>query len=226
MKSRIFLALDFNDKKENFSMAEKLADDVDGFKVGYRFFFANGRKEVLELSSFGKPIFLDLKLHDIPETVSNAVEILSSLPVAYLTLHVSGGEEMLKKSVEARNKNNPDLALLGVTLLTSLNQDDMEMLGMKSNVEDIVLKMATMAKKCNLDGVVCSSLETDLLRKTIGNDFLIVNPAIRTKNLKNDDQKRIGNLSGEKADIYVVGRSVILSKNPRKELYNIKEFLQ
>lgn len=212
-KDKLIVALDVNNLDEALFLADELRHTVDFFKVGLELFSACGPAIVEELKRRGLKVFLDLKLHDIPQTVGKTIAVLSKLEVDFATIHLLGGEEMLLKAKE----NCGQTKLLGVTLLTSLDLKDLKTLGFAaSSVPEEVLNLALLAQKCALDGVVCSPLEVELLKKTVP-DLIRVTPGIRPQEGGKEDQKRVltpkeALLRG--ADFLVVGRPITKAPSP------------
>jgi len=222
-KERLVLALDVDDFKKAEELVEKLGDYVGVFKVGNQLFTAEGAKVVNMINKRGGKVFLDLKYHDIPNTVARAAEVATKLGVYIFDLHTSGGYEMMKAAAEARNKISLDLGLrkpliLGVTLLTSINQEILEKdLGIKRRLEEQVVHLARLAKTAGLDGVVASPREIKGIRKACGEDFIILTPGIRPAGKSFDDQKRI--MTPREAirlgaDFLVIGRPIRDAANP------------
>lgn len=232
-KAQIIVALDVFSFEEARKLVDILSGVVDIFKVGSQLFTACGPVIVRYIQGKGKKVFLDLKYHDIPNTVANAVGSAVSLakPVYdvldsggkslgftpglfMLTLHIVGGEEMLNRAVEtagmkAKEFNVPKPLLVAITVLTSDKSE--------GNTTGLVLERARLAKKCGLDGVVASGLEVKALREELGKDFVIVTPGIRPSGSKSDDQKRVitakdAALMG--SNFLVVGRPIVESKDP------------
>ena len=211
MSAKLIVALDC----DTFDQAKKLIDTlcpkVKIFKVGVQLFTACGPKIVEYINKKKAEVFLDLKFHDIPNTVANAVRSATHLSVKMLTLHISGGADMLKAAVrsateEASRFKMPRPLLIGVTILTSqeASQDD-------------VFRLANMGLNCGIDGVVCSAKETAFLREHIKKDFLIVTPGIRPNKAAADDQKRTATAkeaSSAGSDFLVVGRPIVEAKDP------------
>lgn len=222
-KERLVLALDVDDFKKAEELVEKLGDYVGVFKVGNQLFTAEGAQVVNMVNKRGGKVFLDLKYHDIPNTVARAAEVATKLGVYIFDLHTSGGYEMMKAAAEARNKISLDLGLrkpliLGVTLLTSINQEILEKdLGIKRRLEEQVVHLARLAKTAGLDGVVASPREIKRIRKACGEDFIILTPGIRPAGKSFDDQKRI--MTPREAirlgaDFLVIGRPIRDAANP------------
>ena len=169
--SPVFCALDRPDLDGALGLGRSLLDVVGGFKVGLEFTTANGPKGVRQIVALGLPVFLDGKFHDIPNTVAGAVRAAGSLGVAMLTLHVAGGPAMLRAAVEAAHLQEPCPKLLGVTVLTSLDDADLAALGTPHKVTDQVLRLAELAWSSGLDGVICSPHEVALLRECFGREL-------------------------------------------------------
>lgn len=188
-------------------------------KIGASLFTQLGPDFVRELTAQGFLIFLDLKFHDIPNTVFEACTAAANLGVWMLNVHVSGGIDMMKAARRAIDVLTPEKRplLIGVTMLTSMNDDDLRSIGIQDSMENTVLRMSYTAKICGLDGVVCSAKEAQLLRKNIGDHFLLVTPGIRLETNSNDDQKRV--MTPQDAltagvDYLVMGRSITQVADP------------
>lgn len=219
MKERLIVALDFDTQEKAESMIEKLGDSVIFYKVGLELFLNTGGAILDTLSSLNKKIFLDLKFHDIPNTVKAAsLFAASKQSVSMFNVHASGCSEMIKQSLEAKR---PDQTLIAVTALTSLDDNDIkEYFQTPLKASELALNLAKEAKKAGADGVVCSALEARIIKETCGEDFIAVCPGIRfTDTEDTGDQKRV--LSPKKAirngaDYLVVGRPIIGAKNPKE----------
>jgi len=222
-KERLVLALDVDDFKKAEELVGKLSDYVGVFKIGSQLFTAEGAKVVNMVNKRGGKVFLDLKFHDIPNTVARASEVATKLGVYIFNVHTFGGYEMMKAAAEAAAKTNQDLGIrkpliLGVTLLTSINQEILEKeIGIKKRLEEQVVHLAKLAKAAGLDGVVASSWEIKKIRKTCGEDFVILTPGIRPAGKSSDDQKRV--MTPQEAiklgsDFLVIGRPIRNASNP------------
>jgi orotidine-5'-phosphate decarboxylase len=218
---RLIFALDVSTVDEGKQWVENLGDSVQFYKLGLQIFMAGGYYEFIEwLKARGKKVFADLKFFDVPETVKAAVEQLKHRGVAFATVH--GNDDILKAAVQSKN----GLKILAVTLLTSLDKHDLEDLGFKCDVEELVLSRARRALAIGCDGVISSGLEANRLRDELGEHFLIVSPGIRpVDNKVIDDQKRTVDveeafLSG--ADYIVVGRPIRKAENPKAQAEDIQ----
>jgi orotidine-5'-phosphate decarboxylase len=217
-KDRIILPLDFPSFDEAQAVVEKLKNHVGLFKVGLTLYINEGRKflEYLDRSVGPEKIFLDLKFHDIPETVKNVSSVVASIsPVKFITVHASEGERILKAAVEALPKGT---GVLGVTALTSLSEAELKELGISMTVKERVLKLAQMAKKAGCAGVVCSGLEARAVKAQCGLNFIVVTPGIRPAwaRVASDDQRRVmtpGEAIQQGADYVVVGRPIYTSSD-------------
>ncbi|MFC7442356.1 orotidine-5'-phosphate decarboxylase [Laceyella putida] len=221
---RIFIALDYPTARE----AEQLLAHWDqtskpAIKVGYQLFYAVGPRWVAERKAEGYTVFLDLKLHDIPNTVANGVESLSGLGVDFLTIHASGGRAMIaaaREMAERKSQAGKRLRLLGVTQLTSTDQTMMnEEIGIPGTVKESVLHYTQLAYAAGADGVICSAHEARDVKAHSGSDFLAVTPGIRPKGVDAGDQKRIMTPSEairHGADYLVVGRAITAAANPKQ----------
>ena len=225
MEKRLAFALDVKDLNQAYQILEEISGLKIIVKIGYVLFIKGGKELVKHIKEKGFDIFLDLKLHDIPNTVYNGVSAATDLGVDYLTIHTLGGVDMMKKAVEAKGDSN--LKLLGVTILTSHDESYIKYIGTKYTLKELTLHLAEEGIKNGLDGIVCSSHEVKEIKESIKRDFLAVVPGIRLKGGESeDDQSRISTPKKaiqQGADIIVVGRPILNSKN-RKE--TIKQILK
>ena len=219
---KIIIALDVGTKAEALALAIELPE-ARTFKVGMELFTAEGPSLLEDIAGLGKKVFLDLKYHDIPNTAAGAVRSAVRLGVHMLTLHTSGGREMLSRAAEAARSeaaaaNRPQPILLGVTVLTSLKDEQLREIGFASSVAEQVLRLATLAKETGVTGVVCSPHEIEVIKRGLGRDFLVVTPGIRPAWAATQDQKRIltpAEAVGRGADYLVIGRPVTAARSPR-----------
>ena len=223
--NKIIVALDSDNFDKSLKLVSRLKKDVYAFKIGYQFFFnfgLNGYKKIFDICP---KIFLDLKLHDIPNTVGKGLDALKKIKPILTTVHISGGDEMMKYAV----KNKSGIKILGVSILTSMNDKQTKKYYNQSNLILLVKKFAKFAKKNKLDGVVCSPKEIKYIRREIGKKFIIVTPGIRLNNkIKGDDQKRTETPKKTMemgANYLVIGRPITESKNPLKALKEINKSL-
>jgi orotidine-5'-phosphate decarboxylase len=213
----IFCAIDTPELGQARALAQALRGTVN-LKLGLEFFVAHGPGGVREVA--GKaPLFLDLKLHDIPNTVAGAVRAAAALRPMLLTVHCGGGTAMMRAAAEAAAKSLGErrMKLLGVTVLTSLDEADLAAVGQRGPAADQVRRLALLAKECGLDGVVCSPLEVTMLREACGKDFLLVVPGIRLMGLATGDQKRVmgpRETLAAGADYLVIGRPITGAPDP------------
>ena len=226
MKSKkVIVALDSRNLSKIIKLVTILRKDVYAFKIGYQFFFNYGLEGYKKIYSICPKIFLDLKLHDIPHTVDKGLDALVKLKPLFTTIHISGGDNMMK--VTKSNKKNTKI--LGVSILTSMDNKQTKKYYNQKNISTLVKKFAMSAKKNYLDGIVCSPQEIKYIRKQVGKNFIIVTPGIRTNNkVKSDDQKRIETPRKAidlGADFLVIGRPITKSKNPLKVLKEINKTL-
>lgn len=223
MKSPIIVALDMGSKRA-LELAKKLNPQECKVKVGSQLFTADGPVIIEKLNELGFDIFLDLKFHDIPNTVKKAVEAVIRMGVWMLNVHSLGGKEMLRAAYEAVEKVSIKPLLVGVTVLTSLNDKALKEVGLGLNTEDQVLLLAELCQAEGLNGVVCSANELSILRKHLDKDFLLVTPGIRSSELEKDDQKRISTASealSNGADYIVIGREISNEIDPSKKIRQI-----
>ena len=219
---KIIVALDGSNLTQIKKLVNDLKTEVHSFKIGYEFFFNHGIYGYKQIKKISPKIFLDLKLHDIPNTVHKGILAIEKLKPLLTTIHISGGSEMIKASLINKKKTK----ILGVSILTSLNSHQTKKIYNEENIEILIKKFSMEAKKQKLDGIVCSPKEIKIAREVLGKKFLIVTPGIRYQKLKGvgDDQKRT--LTPSKAismgaDLLVIGRPITLSKNPLKTLKDI-----
>jgi len=214
---KLIVSLDVDDFSKASQLIDILSPKVNIFKVGIAPYVNFGEKLLDKLRSLNKKIFLDLKFHDIPNTVKNATKAAAEKGVFMLNLHCLGGKKMLQAAVDGiQGINNPPL-LIGVTILTSMETEDMEHIGLGGLLEDKVVTLATLAKKAGLNGVVASAKEAGIIKEKIGQDFVVVTPGIRPSWAEEQDQKRVltpKEAIAEGADYIVVGRPIIKAKDP------------
>ena len=225
MKSPIIVALDMESERA-LELAKKLNPQECKVKVGSQLFTADGPIIIDKLNELGFDIFLDLKFHDIPNTVKKAVEAVIKMGVWMLNVHSLGGKEMLRAAYEVVEKVSIKPLLVGVTVLTSLNDKALKEVGLGLNTEDQVLLLAELCQAEGLNGVVCSANELSILRKHLDEDFLLVTPGIRSSELEKDDQKRISTASeaiSNGADYIVIGREISNEIDPSKKIRQILE---
>jgi orotidine-5'-phosphate decarboxylase len=198
-------------------MAATVRASVGGLKLGLEFFNAHGPAGVRPFIEMGLPVFLDLKYHDIPNTVAGAARAAAGLGVSILNLHAQGGAAMMRAGLEAAKSVSPSTKVIAVTMLTSLADEDLPPLGLKPPVADQVLRLAALAQQCGLDGVVCSAHEIVRLRKEVGRDFLLVVPGIRPAGSALGDQRRVMGPAEARdagATILVIGRPITGASDP------------
>ena len=232
MKKDVIIACDFNSKEQLFNFLDKF-DGVEKpyLKVGMELFYASGNEIVKEIKKRGHKIFLDLKLHDIPNTVKKAMSVLSALDVDMVNLHAGGGSVMMKGALEGLTRADGTRPLLiAVTQLTSTSQELMsEELLIDKPIDEVVMSYALNTKNSGLDGVVCSPLEADKVHQVCGKEFLTITPGIRLAGDSVGDQKRVTTpaLARELgSDYIVVGRSITGAEDPVKAYRQcVKEFL-
>ena len=220
---RLIAALDVPTCADAEQLVTRLGDSVSCYKVGMELFYALGGDVVTWLKEREKKVFLDLKLHDIPNTVGNGLCSLLHLAPAILNVHTAGGLRMMKAAAEAlhRAAAEADIScpkLIGVTVLTSMDAEDWAGLGHTGTIADAVLRRAKLAQEAGLDGVVASPAETSEIRRACGNDFLIVTPGIRPAGVAHDDQRRVmtpAEAIRAGASQIVVGRAIYAAEDPR-----------
>jgi len=217
-KSTLIIALDRPSAKEAGLILDKMPESAGWFKVGLELFTAEGPATLSLLKDRRKNIFLDLKLHDIPNTVARAVRAAAAHDAAMLTVHALGGKAMIKSAAEAaKSAGAGTTKIIAVTILTSHNQEDLTAIGVQRKMSDQVLALADLALKSGADGLVASVNEARILRKNFGNDFTLVVPGIRPAGSESADQKRVATpaMAVEAgADYLVVGRPIIDAQDP------------
>ena len=217
MPCDLILVLDAPSPRDVTPVLRRLAGTVRWVKIGLEMYTAQGPDCVREIAGLGFDVFLDLKLHDIPNTVAKAVESASRLPIRMLTLHASGGREMMRRAAEAQREHAPGLLLLGVTVLTSLGDADLGEIGVAGSSADQVVRLGRLAVAAGLRGLVCSPLEIAPLRAALPADVRLVTPGIRPSGSGKDDQTRVltpGEAARAGASYIVVGRPVFQAADP------------
>jgi orotidine-5'-phosphate decarboxylase len=227
--SKIIVALDYADAPSALALVEQLNPDLCKLKVGKELFTAAGPQLVEQLVANNFKVFLDLKFHDIPNTVKKACEAAANLGVWMLNVHASGGSNMMQSALEGVDKSNHSPYLIAVTVLTSMSQGNLTEIGIENSLENQVLKLATLTQQADLHGVVCSALEAKMLRQHLGNDFCLVTPGIRPakeneNHVNQDDQSRVvtpHDAIESGASYLVIGRPITQAPNPLKSLEDI-----
>lgn len=222
--SRIIVALDFSSEKQVLEFTSQLEPSMCKLKVGKELFTLAGPNLVRQLVDSGFDVFLDLKFHDIPNTVARACKVATDLGVWMLNVHALGGRNMLIAAREALETSSNRPLLIAVTILTSLGQDDLQEIGLNGTPEDNVLRLANLTKEAGLDGVVCSSREVTNLRQTQGEAFTLVTPGIRPAGSEAGDQIRIMtpvDAIQAGSNYLVIGRPITQSADPILTLHTI-----
>lgn len=224
MKKKLAFALDVDSSRQAVDILEEIEDRDIIIKVGYSLFIRDGINLCRVVKDLGFELFLDLKLHDIPNTVYNGVKAAAELGADYLTVHTLGGIDMLKKAVEA--KKDTDIKLLGVTVLTSHSEDYMSYIETTLSLQSLAIKLGTAAVELGIDGIVCSSHEVKSLKESINREFIAVVPGIRFDSVSKDDQTRVATPQQavkNGADIIVVGRPILKAEDKNQIIKQIKE---
>ena len=226
-RNPIFCAVDTNDIHKATSLLSDIAPYIGGIKVGLEFFTSLGIKGIEEIKKFNKPLFIDLKLYDIPNTVTAALRNIFALKPEYTTLHISGGRKMLERCAEEKIKANSSTKLIGVTMLTSFDDKEINEIGIDRNIEDNVNLLSSLAESCELDGIVCSPHEISYIKNKF--NLEVISPGIRMKESQADDQKRTltakdALIAG--ADVLVIGRPITQAANPAETARSIFDSIQ
>ena len=223
---KIIVALDSINLYDSKYLVDEIKNQVFAFKIGYDFFFNFGLDGYNQIKNKKVNIFLDLKLHDIPNTTKNGMEAIANLNPYFTTIHITGGDEMQKIA----NSSKKNVKVLGVSILTSIGSTQAEKYYSERNINNLVVKFVKNALENKLDGVVCSPLEIELVKKISSGKLIIVTPGIRPENYnKNDDQKRI--MSPKEAvnlgaNYLVIGRPITQSSNPLLEITSINSSIE
>lgn len=225
----VIVALDFKNKKEALSFLKNFEESIY-VKIGMELFYSEGPEIVREIKGMGHKIFLDLKFHDIPNTVAGAMRSCLSLGVDMINLHASGGSKMMESAMEEAKKAAKMPLVIAVTVLTSMDEKTMkEELHVESSVEEAVLNYARLTQKSGLQGIVCSALEVKKIKEVMGKDFLTITPGIRPLDSSSGDQSRVVTPAMARelgSDYIVVGRPITKAENPIETYEKIKnEFL-
>ena len=226
--SPVIVALDFDNQHAALSLVEQLDPAQCRLKVGKELFTAAGPTLVKALVERNFDVFLDLKFHDIPNTAAKAVSAAADLGVWMANVHASGGSRMMTAAREALEKQGSPMLLIGVTVLTSMDESDLLEIGIQRSPSEQVLHLAQLAEKCGLHGVVCSAQEASSLKSELGTEFKLVTPGIRLADSAADDQRRI--VTPQRAmelgsDYLVIGRPITQSANPLETLVAINQSL-
>lgn len=225
-RDKIIVALDVPTKADALGLIDQLADEISFYKIGLQLYTAEGPEIVRAVLQRNAKVFLDLKLHDIPNTVAGAVQSAVSLGVHMLTVHLSGGEAMVRAALKAANQR---LLVLGVTVLTSADQQTLSEIGIADSVEAQVLRLAKVGVDAGVGGLVASPHELERLRAEFGEDIKIVTPGVRPAGAETNDQKRFMTprealLLG--ADCLVIGRPITAAPNPSEAVKRIVEEIE
>jgi orotidine-5'-phosphate decarboxylase len=225
-REKLIVALDVSSAAAAQRIVAAVGDSALTYKVGMQLYTAEGPQVVRDLVAAGRKVFLDLKYHDIPNTVASAVREAAQLGVSMMTVHASGSEKMLLAAVDAVRVVNPDLMILGVTVLTSMDEGDLEKIGIREPLVDEVVRLAALALKCGCQGIVTSAREASVVRKQLGERFAIVTPGVRPAGVGHADQVRVVTPAGAiqaGATHIVVGRPITEAEDPAGAVREILE---
>ena len=229
MNKPVIIALDFPDERRTLDFCAQLSPELCRLKIGKELFTASGRSLVEKLINKGFDVFLDLKYHDIPNTVASACRVAAQMGVWMVDIHASGGRRMMEAAANASAQESHKPLLIGVTVLTGMEQSDMAEIGINDKIENQVLRLAQLAYESGLDGTVSSAQEAALLRRHIGDDFVLVTPGIRLTKNNNDDQRRIMTPTEAIAagsSYLVIGRPITQAEDPLAVLAQINRDIQ
>jgi len=224
---QIIVALDFDSVKEASSITKLLDPEIFRLKVGKQLYASEGPKIIENFNNQGFDIFLDLKLHDIPNTVFKALKNLLNQNVWMTNIHLLGGEEMIQAAREAKEYTKSEALLIGVTVLTSLNENNIKNMGFGIQISELVEILSMSAWKNNVDGVVCSAREVPEIKENLGKNFVTVSPGIRIQQ-GNDDQSRVATIeeaTKNGTDYIVLGREITASKNVSKMIKKVESYI-
>ena len=227
-KNPVYCAIDVSDLGTAQNLALQLSGKVGGLKIGMEFFYAHGQTGYELLSQQGQNIFLDLKLHDIPNTVAQAIQAAADLGVWMSNVHASGGTRMMSAAKQAVEQHGGDMLLIAVTVLTSMDDNDLHQAGVNRSARDQVMSLARLTQESGLDGVVCSAQEASALKQQLGQEFKLVTPGIRLTDSASDDQRRIVSPSQaieQGSDYLVIGRPITQAEDPMQMLKKINQSL-
>ena len=228
LKDRLIIALDVSRASEAQKIVTEVGEAASTYKVGKQLFTAEGPQVVRDLVASGRKVFLDLKFHDIPNTVAGAVQAAAALSVSMLTVHASGGSKMLRAAAEATSQSSSKPLILAVTVLTSMSDEDLRELGLPVGVADQVLRLAGIARNAGIGGIVASAHEAKALRRDLGTGFAIVTPGVRPAGTEVGDQARVvtpAEAIRAGASHIVVGRPITADPNPAQAAKRILDEL-
>ena len=213
----IYCAIDTSSIDEALKMIDQISPYIGGIKLGLEFFSSCGIKGIEKVAMYDLPLFIDLKLYDIPNTVKKSLKNILAFHPAYTTLHLSGGSNMLRECVNLKKELNSHTNLIGVTMLTSFDDNSINEIGLSGSIHMNVEKLSKLAVKCGMDGIVCSPMEIEKVKKTFGPKLKVIVPGIRNNEDNSHDQKRI--LSAKEAvdlgaNIIVIGRPITSADSP------------
>jgi orotidine-5'-phosphate decarboxylase len=226
-RKQIIIALDYDSSNEANSIANLLDPEIYRVKIGKQLFASEGPRIIENFNKQGFDIFLDLKLHDIPNTVYKALKNLLKYEIWMTNIHLLGGEEMIQAAREARESIKSKALLIGVSVLTSLSEKNIKNMGFDLQIPELVNNLSMSAKQNNIDGVVCSAKEVSEIKKNFGKDFITVTPGIRIQQKKND-QSRVATLEEAikiGSDYIVLGREITASKNMSKMIKEVESYI-
>ncbi|MCJ8331294.1 MAG: orotidine-5'-phosphate decarboxylase [Lentisphaeria bacterium] len=222
--TKLIVALDFDTLDEVDNLLDQLSDTVQWYKLGKQLFTAHGPKLIDHIKGKGKSLFLDLKFHDIPNTVAQAVRVSVASGVDMINVHASGGSEMIAAAAQAAQAENPDALMIAVTVLTSMDEQALEEIGLNVSPAEQVIRLAKLAQAAGASGIVASAKESALITENCGADFIQVLPGIRPSGADQQDQKRVvtpAEAAALGAHYIVVGRPISKAENPAQAAQEI-----
>ena len=226
--TEVILALDVESRNRAEALIEATGDELLWIKIGLQSYLRDGPGFIHDIANQGKKVFLDLKLHDIPNTMAKAIESLANLPVSMLTIHASAGPVATARCAETMSNFLPNATLLAVTVLTSLDEKSLQSLGVERSTEDQVVNLACLAAEAGVGGIVCSPREIRPLRQVLSSEVSLVTPGIRPAGSVLDDQKRVmtpAEAAQAGANYLVIGRPILAAKDPAAALAAIRSEL-
>ena len=229
MKAELIISLDLSTVEKALSLVDQIGVLADFYKVGPILFCQAGPTLIKELKKRNKKVFLDLKFHDIPNTVSKACLQVASMGVDLVSLHLGGGEKMIQAALKGAHEGNPKLKLIGVSVLTSMGAEDLPRVGILGSLDEQVFRLTALGLESGIAGIVCSARESAALREKFGNHFVVVTPGIRLPADSKDDQNRTADLKEALqagSNYLVIGRPIYQAEHPREKVKMLLDMIK